>query len=141
MAHSLLRNGFPIIFFTLAREVFWLLKFIFSCIFSSGKRGFFGFYFLCFEILLYIFPVLPLQGLGFLKEFIYIELRSIQGRISPEGGQVLYLAVLTTRIGGRLRSTHCNILYIAVIELSLCYCTYSVHKCTGHNDHILYKHV
>ena len=59
---------------------------VFPLIFSSYKRGFLGFYihvfpifssfkerffeglFLCFEILLYIFPDLPLRGLGFLKE-------------------------------------------------------------------------
>ena len=80
----------------------------------------FIFYVLTLEILLYIFPVLPLRGLGFLKELDYIQLRSIRGRISPEGGQVLHLAGLTTRIGGRLRSNHCHILYIAVIAFSLC---------------------
>ena len=36
------------------------------------------------------------------------------------GGQVLHLAGLTSHIGGRVRSNHCNILYIAVIALSLC---------------------
>ena len=120
MAHSVSRNGFPVIFFPLAREVFWVLHSYFPSIFSSCERGFFGFYFLFFEILLYIFPVLPLRGSGFLKELDHVKLRSIRGRISPEGGQVLHLAGLTTRIGGRLRSNHCNILYIAVIALSLC---------------------
>ena len=37
-------------FFLLRERVFWVL-------------------FLCYEILLYIFPILPLQGLGFLKEW------------------------------------------------------------------------
>ena len=105
---------FPLIF-PRATEVFWVFTFIFWCIFSSCKRGFFGFYFLCFEILLYIYPVWPLRGLGFLKELDYVEHRWIRARISPVGGQVLYLTGLTTHVGGRLRSNHCNILYIVVI--------------------------
>ena len=55
-------------FFPLRERVFWVFTFILSCIISSCVRGFVGFYFLCFEILLYIFSVLPLRGLGFLKE-------------------------------------------------------------------------
>ena len=65
--------------FPLVIEVFGVFTFIFSCIFSSHERGFFGLYFLCFEIDLYISPVLPLQGTGFLKESDYVELRCIQG--------------------------------------------------------------
>ena len=84
------------------------------------REGFLGLFFYLLKILLYIFPVLPLRSSGFLEEFDYVELRSIWGRISPEGGQVLYLAGLTTCIGGRLRSNNCNIFYIAVIALSLC---------------------
>ena len=41
----------------------------------------------------------------------------------PEGEprwDVLHLAGLITHIGSILRSNHCNILYIAVIALSLC---------------------
>ena len=58
---------FPLIF-PLAREVFWVFTFMFFLYFPLSKRGFLRFYFLCFEILLYIFPDLPLRGLGFLKE-------------------------------------------------------------------------
>ena len=90
---------FPL-FFPLAREVFWVFTFLFSYIFSTYERGFFGFYFLCFVILLYVFPTLTLRGLGVLKVLDYVELRRIRGRISPEGGQVLHLAGLTTLIGG-----------------------------------------
>ena len=119
MSHSVSRNGFPGIFSD-CKRVFWVLTFIFSCIFSSYATGFFGFYFICFEILLYIFSALPLRGLGFLKELDYVEVRNIRGGISPEEGQVSHIAGLTTCIGGRLRSNNCNIFYIAVIALSLC---------------------
>ena len=111
---------FPLLF-PLEREVFGVFTFILSYIFSSYERGFFGFYFFWVLRFFRIFFLLYLIEVRvFLKELDYVELRSIQGRISPVEGQVLHLAGLSTRIGGKLRSNHCNILYIAIIALSLC---------------------
>ena len=50
---------FPLIF-PLAREIFWVFRFMFFLYFPLSERSFLRFYFLCFEILLNIFPVLPL---------------------------------------------------------------------------------
>ena len=119
LAHSVSRNGLPDIFSSYERGFLGYYINIFLYFFLLRERVF-GFYCFMFEILLNIFPVLPLRSLCFLKEWDYVEHRSIQGQISLEGGQVLYLAGLITRIGARLRSKHCNILYIAVIALSLC---------------------
>ena len=60
---------FPSIFSSCERGFFFgFLHSCFSYIFLFQKRGFLRFYFLFFEILLYIFPDLPLRGRGFLKE-------------------------------------------------------------------------
>ena len=51
----------------------------FSCYFFLLRERVFWVVFLCFEILQYIFPVLPLRVPGFSKELDYVEHRSIQG--------------------------------------------------------------
>ena len=53
--------------FPLASQVLGFLHLYFPVFFPIVREGFFGFNFLCFEILLYIFPVLPLSGLGFME--------------------------------------------------------------------------
>ena len=59
---------FPLIF-PLVREVFWVFTFICFLYFPLTQERFCEvLFFLCFEILLYISPALPLRGLGFLKE-------------------------------------------------------------------------
>ena len=55
-------------FFLLRERFFGFLHLYFPVFFPLAREGFLGFIFLCLEILLYIFPVLPLRGLGFLKE-------------------------------------------------------------------------
>ena len=111
----------------------------FPLIFSSCERGFLGFYIQIFPIFssfrerfleVFIFYVLRFFCILFLlylcevwvfwKSRIYVELMCIRGWTSPEGGQVLHLAGLITHIGGWRRSNRCNILYIAIIALSLC---------------------
>ena len=59
--------GCPVYFFLLIERFLGFDIHVFP-IFSSYTREVFEVLFLCFEILLYIFPALPLRGQGFLKE-------------------------------------------------------------------------
>ena len=61
-------NGFPVNFSSCVRGFFGFLHSCFSYIFPLIRERFLRFYFLCFEIRLYIFPALTLRGLGFLKD-------------------------------------------------------------------------
>ena len=54
--------------FPLVRDVLWVFTSMFFLNFPLFESDFLRFYFLCFKILLYILPDLPLRGLGFLKE-------------------------------------------------------------------------
>ena len=68
MVHSVLRNWLSHYISPLATVVFWVFTFMFFLYFPLLKKGFLRFNYLCFEILLYILPALPLRGLGCLKE-------------------------------------------------------------------------
>ena len=67
MAHSVSRNGFLVIFSSCERRFLGFYIYVFLYLFLLRDRVFWVL-FLCLEILLYVFPVLPLRGLGFLKE-------------------------------------------------------------------------
>ena len=73
MAHRVSRNSFPVIFSSYERGYLGFYSYIFLYFFLLQERVF-GVLFLCFEILLYISPALPLRGLGFLKDLDYTEL-------------------------------------------------------------------
>ena len=60
--------GFPVNFSSCERGFLGFYIHVFSYIFPLIRERFFEVLDLCFEILLYIFPDVPLRGLGFLKE-------------------------------------------------------------------------
>ena len=112
--------GFPVYFFLLRERFFGFLHSCFFLYFPLNGEVFWGFIFYVLRFFCIFFLFYLCEVWVFWRSQIYIELRSIRGRIYPVGGQVLHLAGLITRIGGSQRSNHCNILYIAIIALSLC---------------------
>ena len=102
-------------FFLLQERFFGFLPLYFPVFFPLVREGFLGFNFFYVLRFFCIFFLFYLGEVGvFWNSLISVEFRSISGQISPQGGQVLHLAGLTTRIGGWLMSNHSNILYIAV---------------------------
>ena len=86
--------------FPLAREVFWVFTFMFSLYFPLSKRGFLrNFFFYVLRFFCIFFQSYLCEDWVFWKSRIYIELKSIRGWISPEGGKVLQLVGLITSIG------------------------------------------
>ena len=110
---------FPLIFL-LWERFFGFLHSCFSYIFLLQREVFWAliFYVLRFFCICYVLYLCEVWV--FWKSRIYVELMSIQERLSPNAGQVLHLAGIITHISGWRRPNRCNILYIAIIALSLC---------------------